>query len=126
MNDLFRDLEWMLETSRRGVTTRYPLTDLSYDEDANLYVDLAVSGFAEDEIDIELEGDTLVVTGTLEEVEGNVNYIQQHISRNNFVRRIRLNKDYLEGEISADLENGVLNIKVMKKIKDRKIIPISS
>ena len=119
------DLSWMLDTPKGKEIQRYPLTNISVDEKEDIVIEIAVAGFGMDCLDIELEGDTLVINGTLEDEAQNRDYIQKHISTQDFTRKVRLDKDYISGDITADLTDGILTIVITKKEKDRKIISIS-
>lgn len=130
LNDWLRDLDWVFEQPKNGKISRYPLTNLAVDKNGNIIVELALAGFDKDDIDIELIGDTLVITGEIseekedQEDQENIEYIQRHISKAKFVRKIRLHKDYLNGDIKAEFDNGLLRIVVSKKEQPRKLIEI--
>jgi HSP20 family protein len=119
------DLDWIFETPR-GKTTRYPLTNLYINDSGDVIVEIAAAGFDKDNIDVELIGDTLVITGKYEETEEEKkrDYIQKHISSSSFERKIRLHKDYLNGDIEAEYKNGLLRVIVKKKEQPRKLIEV--
>jgi len=121
----YKDIDWLFENTNIK-TTRYPLTNLFIDENENVVVEIAAAGFDKDNIDIELVGDTLVIIGKYEETqeEKSRDYIQKHISSSSFERKIRLHKDYLNGDIEAEFKNGLLRVIVKKKEQPRKLIEI--
>lgn len=123
--DFFRDLDWLFDVPAGKEVRRYPLTDLSYDKNT-VYVDIAVAGFSPDDIDIELEDNTLVIEGTRTSKENreDVEYIQKHISTSSFVRKVRLHPDFIGGDIEASYKDGILSIKVSKKEKPKRLIEI--
>ena len=119
-----RDLEWLTE-SLSEKTNRYPLTDLSVTENEDILIDIAVAGFGEEDLDIEMISDTIVITGTYnQEAKEPAEYIRKFISISNFERVIQLNRNYVDSKVTAQVVNGVLNIKIEKKEKPRKIIKI--
>ena len=121
--DLFKDLEWMLEAPGSKEVRRYPLTDMYVAKDDSVVIDIAVAGFDKDDIDIELVGDTLVITGKLPDDEDK-DYIQEFISKSDFERKIRLGKHHINGEIKAGYKNGILTITVSKTEEPKKLIEI--
>ena len=123
--DFFRDIEWLFDVPAGKEVRRYPLTDLSYDKNT-VYVDIAVAGFGPDDIDIELENDTLIIEASesSKESRDGAEYIQKHISTSPFVRKVRLHPDFIGGDIEASYKDGILSIKVTKKEKPKKLIEI--
>jgi len=125
--DLMKDLEWLLDVPAGKEPRRYPLTNISYD-DNKVFVDVAVAGFGPDDIDIELEGDTLIITGekSEEKFDEDRQFVQKHISSESFERKIKLHPDFVSGDISATYKNGILGISITKKEKPKKLISIVS
>jgi len=125
--DFLKDLDWIFDVPAGKEPKRYPLTDISYNEDT-VFIDVAVAGFGPDDIDIELEGDTLIISGSRSESETKeeAKYVQRHISNASFDRKIKLHPDFVDGDIKAAYKNGILSIKVSKKEKPKKLISISS
>lgn len=129
--DFFRDLDWIFDVPAGKEPKRYPLTDISYNDDS-VFIDIAVAGFGPDDIDVELQGDTLVITGTRnkdekrESEKDGLEYIQRHISTSSFTRKIKLHPDFVGGDIEASYKNGILSIKVSKKEKPKKLIEIKT
>jgi len=131
VHEFFREMDKLfdvsLDTGER--VFRYPLTDL-YLKDDQVHIEIACAGFSESDLDIELEGDTLVITGTYPtpEDDGNeLKYIQKHISKSDFVRKVKLGKDHIpesENDIEASYKNGVLKIVVKKSEKPKRLIQI--
>ena len=123
--DWAKDIDWMFDSSRTK-PNRYPLTNLYIDDNEDVIVEIAAAGFDKDNIDIELIGDTLIISGKYEESEEDRSrdYIQKHISTSSFERKIRLHKDYLNGDIEAEFKNGLLKVIIKKKEQPRKLIEI--
>ena len=83
---------------------------------------MAVSGFDESNLNIDVKENILSVTGDSSK-DDNREYLYKGISSRNFERRFRL-ADYVEVE-SANLSNGLLNIILVRELpeamKPRKI-----
>ena len=119
--EIFRALG---EPINGGKVNRYPLTDISIDKDENVFIDIAVAGFGPNDIDIEMTGDTLVITGSKEIPDSDREYIQSFISTSDFERKIKLGEDHISGDIEASYNDGILSIKVTKAEIPKKLIPI--
>lgn len=99
----------------------YPSTDI-ITKDNNLIIDIAIPGFERDNIDIEIIGNELIISGeNLEEIEDK-EYHQKQINRKQFERIIVLRKEYASGDVSAKLENGILTVTIKPKEEKRKSI----
>ncbi|WP_420597752.1 Hsp20 family protein [Neptuniibacter sp.] len=86
-------------------------------------ITMAVAGFENDELNIQSESGTLVVTGQKSEQPQERHYLYQGIAARNFERRFQL-ADHVK-VITASMENGLLHIDLMREIpeamKPRKI-----
>jgi molecular chaperone IbpA len=88
-------------------------------------ITMAVAGFSEDELTLQSENNTLVVSGTKAGKEQNDErkFIHQGIAERNFERKFQLG-DHVK-VLSADLANGLLSIDLEREIpealKPRKI-----
>jgi molecular chaperone IbpA len=86
---------------------------------------MAVAGFSEDELSLQSENNTLVVSGTKAGKEQNDErkFIHQGIAERNFERKFQLG-DHVK-VLGADLANGLLSIDLEREIpealKPRKI-----
>lgn len=89
--------------------------------DENTYVvELAVAGFAPENIDITVEDGKLVVKGSIsEESSDQKSFLYKGIATRNFVRTFVLD-DHLEVK-GADMENGMLKIVVERVIPPEKL-----
>ena len=93
--------------------------------DNEYQVELAVAGFTEDDINIELDNGVLHIKGTKETAE-NVNYLHRGIAYRSFHKTIQL-ADTIE-VIGASLENGILTVElenIIPEEKKPKKIPIA-
>src|SRR5210317_1846881 len=81
-------------------------------------VEIAVSGFTQDEINIELEDGVMTVTGKKNLEEGKVDYIHKGIAERDFTRKFTLS-DTIEVR-GADMNNGILSIVLENVIPEHK------
>jgi len=101
----------------------YPPYNIERTGDDRYRITLAVAGFSEDELDIEVKENSLTVAGRRpEEPEGRT-FLHQGIAGRSFERRYQL-AEHVQ-VTGASLENGLLNIDLVKEIpetaKPRKI-----
>lgn len=106
--------------------TRYPLTNIGYDDNHVLYIELAVAGFSKEDISIDLTGDILTITGVKSDSEElvDINWKEKNISSKDFERKIRLGDSYLGSEINASMEDGILSIIIPSTTPDKTVITI--
>jgi len=120
----FDHIAAMLDTaSRTEQNSGYPPYNIEVTDEDNYRISLAIAGFAESEIDIETEVNTLKIRGTKTAAANSHNYLHQGIAARNFERRYQL-ADHVK-VTHAVLENGLLHIDLLREIpeamKPRKI-----
>lgn len=104
------------QTPSKTATQEYPQTDISYDTNKNVYIELAVPGYTKESLKIDVQDTNLVVEGVLaEQTCSSLTYVQRKIEIKAFTRKIHLDPEYLAGEFYADLNDGVLTISVTPK-----------
>lgn len=84
----------------------YPPFNVKKVDDNHYVIEIACAGFSKNEVDIELDGDKLIVTGKSSEDE--TNYLYKGIAARNFTRSFSL-FDNLEVK-NAEMANGMLRI----------------
>lgn len=94
----------------------YPPYDIVRKGEDAFQINLAVAGFAPDEISITSEASQLTVTGKKSETNEN-EYLYQGISARAFERRFNL-ADYVEVD-NASFENGLLQIHLVRRVPER-------
>jgi len=110
-----------LEANANG----YPPYNIERLDDNSYGITMAVAGFGEDDLDIEVKENTLTISGdkTDETKEEGANFLHRGIAARGFVRRFQL-ADYVE-VTKAQLENGLLHLELTREIpeamKPRKI-----
>ena len=119
------DLDWIFDTPKNTKVSRYPLTDIGYTEDDFIVIEIACAGFGINDIQIESEGDNLIIKGSSNHSDKNLRYVQQVISVKDFERIIRIPKSHLDGEITAKMRKGILTIEISKKETPKKVIKIT-
>jgi molecular chaperone IbpA len=125
LND--RDLDWFFRSpTMSDKIARYPLTNLAV-EGERLLIEVAIAGFSKDNIEIELKGNQLHISGNKEDSgkDGDVKYIQRNISSTPFKRIIMLHDNYVSGKIDAEVQDGILTIHVEPVEQSRKLISIN-
>jgi molecular chaperone IbpA len=124
--DLFRDpffigfnreMERMANVHNAASHQSYPPYDvLKLDEDT-FQVSLAVAGFSKEEIEVTVEEGTLKVSGEIVKV-ADAEVLHKGIAARKFTRSFALG-EYMEVS-NASLENGMLNIKVVREVPEDK------
>ena len=94
----------------------YPPFNVEQTGDDGFRIELAVAGFAQDELNIEFKDNTLVVTGRKTPVEEARRFLHRGIAERGFERRFGL-ADYVRVD-SARLENGVLIVDLVRELPE--------
>ena len=87
----------------------YPPYNVVQLNDTQYVIEVAVAGFAETELDVELKDNVLMVKGEKPKEEGSgINYLHKGISNRNFTRNITLAENV---EVrGATVKNGILSV----------------
>lgn len=123
--DVFEELEKTSKQLQKAMT--YPPYNIKQVKDNKYVIEMAVAGFAKQDIEITLEGNKLVVKGNTQDEDAPDDFIFKGISSRPFTREFTL-ADKVEIE-NAELVNGMLKIGLanMVKVQDAiKKIPLSS
>lgn len=80
-------------------------------------ITMAVAGFAQDEIRVDVKEQTLSVTGAKKPEEKERRYLHRGIAARNFERRFQL-ADHVEVK-GADLQDGLLHIDLVRNVPER-------
>lgn len=105
----------------------YPPYDIELVSENKYAITLAVAGFRENEIDVQVEKGVLTVRGKKEEQNKDTRYLHRGIATRSFERKFNL-ADHVE-VVDARMDNGLLQVSLVKEIpeamKPRKI-PVGS
>lgn len=111
------------EAARVDTQPSYPPYNIELVDEDKYRITMAVAGFSEAELELEVEGDKLKVVGKKEKTAEPKQYLHQGIAARNFERRFNL-ADHVEVR-AARVENGLLHIELERVIpeamKPRKI-----
>jgi molecular chaperone IbpA len=105
-DNLFDTLNRTFANSRTD--GNYPPHNVVKLDDTHYVIEVAVAGFAEDEIDVELKENVLTVRGEQAKPEQEVEYLHKGISARNFTRTFPL-AEHIEVR-GATVKNGILAI----------------
>lgn len=105
-----------LDKVARHANDHYPPHNIVKVDDENYMVELAVAGFAQDELEIEVKDRTLFVRG--EHKNRGRSYIHKGISAKKFNRSFRIS-EYVEVH-GADLKDGILAVQLKVVLPEEK------
>ena len=114
---MFEELNRTFANSKQG---NYPPHNIVRVNDTKFAVEVAVAGFAESEIDVELADNVLTITGTKvkDDEHPSPDYLHQGISNRDFVRSFTLAANV---EVrGASVENGILTVDLEVIIPEEK------
>ena len=125
----FDHLSTLLDSVNRADSgaNGYPPYNIELLDTDQYQISMAVAGFAEAELNIQTEKNTLLVKGVHQAEADSKNFLHRGIAARNFERRFQL-ADHVE-VTSARLTNGLLYIELLRKIPDAmqpKNIPIGT
>ena len=108
----------MLDSALRSekTATGYPPYDIESLGENEYSITLAVAGFEESELDIQVEKGVLSVRGKKAETSKDRSYLYQGIANRSFERKFNL-ADFIE-VTGANLNNGLLTINLVKEIPE--------
>ena len=117
---MFDEMDRLFENSPNNGSTGYPPYNIIKSNDYNYYIEIAVAGFNKDQIEVELSDGVLTVRSKIKDQKANEtqNIIHQGFSQRNFVRKFTLSDEIRVK--SADLNDGMLKIKLEKVIPEHK------
>lgn len=115
---LFDEMTRTFANSANTRNENYPPYNIVKLDDTHYVIEVAVAGFNESELDVELKDSVLTVKGQKEKKESTAEYIHKGISARNFERTFTLMPD-LEVR-AATVENGVLAVALEHIIPEEK------
>lgn len=113
----FDRLGALLDTALRTDQSGYPPYNIEVTGENRYGITLAVAGFEQDELDIQVERGVLAVRGKKsDDSKDEHRYLHQGIATRNFERKFSL-ADHVE-VTGAQLNNGLLTISLLKEIPE--------
>jgi molecular chaperone IbpA len=111
---MFEDLNRTFANSKDN----YPPHNIVQLDETNFLIEVAVAGFKQSEIDVELKDNLLTVKGERVKDETEVEYLHKGISNRNFTRTFPLAENV---EVrTATVENGILAVKLELVVPEEK------
>ncbi|MBL1421070.1 MAG: Hsp20 family protein [Alphaproteobacteria bacterium] len=96
----------------------YPPYNIERINDDEYRISMAVAGFTDDELNIEIEGNALSISGQKVAKDEEIEYLHRGIATRNFERKFELD-DYVVVS-GAGLENGLLHIALKREVPEAK------
>ena len=116
-DNIFNELERLVDGTTPTRNTSFPPHNIIKLDDNKYVVEMAVAGFGEDEVTVEVEDGTLVVKGEKSD-KTELNYVYRGIGTRSFTKSIRLN-DTIEVR-GAQFKDGILKIGLENIIPEHK------
>jgi molecular chaperone IbpA len=98
-------------------TAGYPPYNIERLGDNEYRITMAVAGFAQDEVRVDVKEQTLTVAGARKAEDKGRQYLHRGIAARNFERRFQL-ADHVEVK-GADLQDGLLHIELVRNVPER-------
>ncbi|AWL11373.1 Small heat shock protein HspA [Saliniradius amylolyticus] len=115
----FDQLASMIDAaSRNEKQPTYPPYNIELLEEDKYRITMAVAGFEDTELDIQVHENTLQVTGNKPGKETERKFLHKGISERNFERKFQLGEHVKV--VGADLRNGLLHIDLEREIPEAK------
>ena len=104
----------------------YPPYNIRKDGDTKYFIEMAVAGLSEEDLEVELK-ETVLEIRSKQSTEDEANYVHRGIAKRTFERAFTLSDDIVVK--GCDLTNGMLTVELEKVIPEEKrarLIPIGS
>ena len=104
----------------------YPPYNIRKDGDTKYFIEMAVAGLSENDLEVELK-ETVLEIRSKQSTEDEANYVHRGIAKRTFERSFTLSDDIVVK--GCDLTNGMLTVELEKIIPEEKrarLIPIGS
>lgn len=98
--------------------SNYPPYNIRKTSESLYSIELAVAGFSQEQIDIEVEGGKLHIRGNIDTTEGEDNFIHRGIAARAFTRTFIIKEDIKV--TGAELKNGMLTVILEHVIPEEK------
>ena len=104
----------------------YPPYNIRKVDDYNYVIEIALAGFSERDIEVEVADGGVSVRSKEDKDEAKTEYVHRGIARRSFARKWTLSDDMIVN--GAEFQNGLLNINLEKVVPEEKkprIVPIT-
>lgn len=112
----FDRLATVLETATRNEAGGYPPYNIAVEDENRYRLTLAVAGFTEGELELEVKDNQLIVTGKRHDPEAEVRYLHRGIANRGFTRQFQL-ADHVK-VVDARLVHGLLHIDLAREVPE--------
>ena len=116
-DNIFNELERIVDGTTPTRNTSFPPHNIIKLDDNKYVVEMAVAGFGQDEVDVEIHDGTLIVKGEKKD-QTEVDYLYRGIATRSFTKSIRLSESI---EVrGAQFKDGILRIALENIIPEHK------
>ena len=116
-DNIFNELERLVDGTAPTRNTSFPPHNIIKLDDNRYVVEMAVAGFGQDEVDVEIHDGTLIVKGEKKD-QTEVDYLYRGIATRSFTKSIRLSESI---EVrGAQFKDGILKIALENVIPEHK------
>jgi molecular chaperone IbpA len=112
----FDRLANLLDSAMVDKQPSYPPYNIELVDDSRYRISMAVAGFAEDELEITAEDNTLTISGRQREEEGERRFLHQGIAARSFERKFQLAEHVRV--TGAQLVHGLLHVDLVREIPE--------
>ena len=130
-DNIFNELERLVDGTAPTRNTSFPPHNIIKVDDNKYVVEMAVAGFGQDEVDVEIQDGTLIVKGEKKD-QTEVDYLYRGIATRSFTKSIRLSEtievrgaQFKDGILKIGLENVIPDHKKPRKIEFSKELNFS-
>ena len=131
-DNIFNELERLVDGTTPTRNTTFPPHNIIKLDDNKYVVEMAVAGFGQDEVDVEIQDGILIVKGEKKD-QSEVEYVYRGIATRSFTKSIRLNAtievrgaQFKDGILKIGLENIIPDHKKPRKIEFSKELNFSN
>ncbi len=112
MNQLFRETRGALKSTLDNEVVNRTSVNV-YEEENNFIIEMAIPGFAKEDVSIKVEKGVLNISANKEEKQER-NYLRREFTRGNLEKSFKLSDGIAEEEINAEVKDGMLFVKLPK------------
>ena len=112
-------LDELMRLTAGQTNTNYPPHNVIKTGEETVTIEIAVAGFGEDELDVKLDNNALIVSGSrIREEVINYEYLHRGLSNRDFTQTFPL-AEHVEVK-HAEVKNGILSIFLERKVPEEK------